>query len=674
MYNSLLQEKQRFQDRDESFRVRLGRIKVASEESLSKGIYQRISGAGPRSFSKVAKKTIQSALKRRGNMFAYSRKRFPQRVVVKTHYVKHKGVAKGAASLRSHTRYLARDGAGADGKNAPFYGAKENGLDPKEFVDLCKNDRHHFRSIISPEHGQRIKDFEGYVRKTMALIERDLGTKLDWRAVNHFNTDQPHAHVVIRGVDDKGNDLVIAEDYIKHGMRARAQEVCTELLRERSLKEIHQSLEKEVEAERYTSLDSRIEKRLSENRIVDARPSMGVAKNDFHENLIRGRLQYLEKMGLATLQDTGIYRLSENMRRDLRALSQRNDIIKNIYARIGTEASHAAIHSIGQFKPKSLSGRVLDKGLHDEITDKRYIVIRDAGGRPHYIDVGRNPEFDYMQRGSLVRLAQPEKSRGKADYNILTLAKNNKDEKGVYDVARHLAYVEKSRTDITPEKRDQYIQRHITRLETLEKSGVVESLGDGRFKVPLDLIAKGKEVSEKINEKSFIKLRVISEKPVESQIDAEAWTWLDRELYKRSRKAEPSLEYDGVIKGALKQRMAWLEKNRYADVKDGVLRMKPGTADKLKEAELVKAGQKLALQTGKPYEKISNKKEQYGKYHGIARLHSGRYAVIESNKAVSLAPVSQALNIEQGALVSLKSTGRGRFFVTELSRDKDLGQ
>ena len=55
----------------------------------------------------------------------------------------------------------------------------------------------------------------------MRQMEEDLGTKLDWVAADHFNTGHPHSHIVVRGRDDEGNDLVIVRDYISHGMRAR---------------------------------------------------------------------------------------------------------------------------------------------------------------------------------------------------------------------------------------------------------------------------------------------------------------------------------------------------------------------------------------------------------------------------------------------------------------------
>ena len=58
-------------------------------------------------------------------------------------------------------------------------------------------------------------------------MEADLGTKLDWVAVDHFNTGHPHSHVVIRGKDETGKDLIIAQDYITDGIRLRAQGLAT---------------------------------------------------------------------------------------------------------------------------------------------------------------------------------------------------------------------------------------------------------------------------------------------------------------------------------------------------------------------------------------------------------------------------------------------------------------
>jgi hypothetical protein len=47
-------------------------------------------------------------------------------------------------------------------------------------------------------------------RELMTDLARDLGTKLDWIAVDHWNTDNPHIHILIRGRAEDGQDLVIS--------------------------------------------------------------------------------------------------------------------------------------------------------------------------------------------------------------------------------------------------------------------------------------------------------------------------------------------------------------------------------------------------------------------------------------------------------------------------------
>lgn len=65
-----------------------------------------------------------------------------------------------------------------------------------------------------------------FVRDLMTNMERDLGTKLDWVAVDHHDTGHPHAHIVVRGVRDDGvTNVVMGRDYIGHGIRQRAEEL-----------------------------------------------------------------------------------------------------------------------------------------------------------------------------------------------------------------------------------------------------------------------------------------------------------------------------------------------------------------------------------------------------------------------------------------------------------------
>ena len=91
------------------------------------------------------------------------------------------------------------------------------------FLDRSEKDPHQFRFIVSAEDSARLADLKPFVRDLLSQMERDLDTKLDWVAVDHFNTGHPHTHIVIRGRDENSGDLVMARDYIAHGVRARAQ-------------------------------------------------------------------------------------------------------------------------------------------------------------------------------------------------------------------------------------------------------------------------------------------------------------------------------------------------------------------------------------------------------------------------------------------------------------------
>ena len=78
-----------------------------------------------------------------------------------------------------------------------------------------------------PEDAAELENLRTFTRELLDDVERDLGTKLDWVAVDHWNTDNPHVHVLIRGRTDDGQDLVISRAYISRGFRDRAAERVT---------------------------------------------------------------------------------------------------------------------------------------------------------------------------------------------------------------------------------------------------------------------------------------------------------------------------------------------------------------------------------------------------------------------------------------------------------------
>ena len=105
----------------------------------------------------------------------------------------------GRGSLGSHLSYLQRDGVTRDGEPGKLFGADSREVDPLNFAKTCDDDRHHFRFIVSPEDAASMSDLKRFTRDLMGQMEKDLGTRLDWAAVDHWNTEHPHIHIIVRG-------------------------------------------------------------------------------------------------------------------------------------------------------------------------------------------------------------------------------------------------------------------------------------------------------------------------------------------------------------------------------------------------------------------------------------------------------------------------------------------
>ena len=222
-----------------------------------------------------------------------------RRVVMKARVVRHQGARFRSAPLPKHIAYLKREGVTRDGEDARMFDATSDTADERAFAERCEDDRHHFRFIISPEDGAELGDLKTFTRELMLDVERDLGTKLDWVAVDHWNTDNPHVHVLIRGRADDGQDLVISREYISRGFRDRAAERVTLELGPRSEHEIHMALEREVGSDRWTSLDRALRDISDEcGGVADLRPGPD-AEDPELRRLLLGRAAKLERLGLA---------------------------------------------------------------------------------------------------------------------------------------------------------------------------------------------------------------------------------------------------------------------------------------------------------------------------------------------------------------------------------------
>ncbi|MCC8950911.1 relaxase/mobilization nuclease domain-containing protein, partial [Bradyrhizobium sp. Arg62] len=298
---------------DDEFEVKLGRIgnrRARKATSYLRRIRQEAAKAGA-----VAQRASSFTGGRIGRGHAQGavlvgRGRSPgqRRVVVKARIVRIKAGDRGA--LRAHLRYVQRDGVTRAGEPGELYDAGNDRADGKAFTERSADDRHQFRFIVAPEDSAEIADLKPFVRDLMHQMEQDLGTRLDWVAADHFNTGHPHTHIVLRGKDEEGNDLVIAPDYIAHGFRSRAAELVTRELGAETEIEVARKLQQEVAAERFTRLDRAI---LRDARDGVLEPGALSGREPVWQTARIGRLRTLERMGLAEESEPGRWRIDAEL-------------------------------------------------------------------------------------------------------------------------------------------------------------------------------------------------------------------------------------------------------------------------------------------------------------------------------------------------------------------------
>lgn len=351
-----------------------------------------------------------------------------RRVTVKARVVRQTGRGARPGSLADHLAYLRRDGVTRDGEKTHLFGPGGQEVDAGDFAVRCKDDRHHFRFIISPEDAPEMTDLDGFTCDLVTQMEADLGTRLDWVAVSHWNTDNPHVHLIVRGVDQAGADLVIARDYISHGLRSRAEDLVSLELGPRAEHEIEMARRRDVTTERWTRLDAELQRHADDLGIVDLRAeaTTGFGQDATHRALLTGRAQTLERMELATPEGPGRWSLAPDMEETLREMGVRGDIIKTMH-RAMTERSRDRVMSSGDYvisgrdQPVALTGRLLARGLHNELTGEAYAVIDATDGRVHHVRFPGVEAFrDAPLDGGIVEVRTATGRTSGKDYLVLS--------------------------------------------------------------------------------------------------------------------------------------------------------------------------------------------------------------------------------------------------------------
>lgn len=572
-----------------------------------------------------------------------------RRVMVKARVMKLSGV-KAAGAAQAHLRYLQRDGITREGEQGRFYSTFSDDADGKAFLERGAGDRHQFRFIVSPEDGASFDTLRSFTRELVAKMEQDLGTTLDWVAVDHFDTGHPHTHLLVRGATEDGKVLNIAGDYIAGGIRGRASEIMTRWLGPQSELEVREHLEREIGAERLTKLDRDLIAR-ADDQVVDLRQPAHWDGDGSYQQLLIGRARELERLGLSGREGPLAWRLSPALEETLTDLGRRGDIIRTMH-RVMTAAKldrRPELYFIDRPDADAapIVGKVVHRGAADDHHDRRYLVIDGVDGRTHYVDIGRRA--DETPIGSVVRIEAVRPGLRNADRTVEEIARANGC---LYSEELHRAH-DASATD-------DYVQAHVRRLEALRRAGAaVERQPDGSWIVPADYDEQALEHEKRSARAAPVRIQVLAVQPLEQEATVKAPSWLDRQL-----RGEDTLEvakhgYGAEVRQAMYRRQQWLIEQELAEQRRDQILYRGDMDERLRRAELRSAAARLSKQLGLDFAEPVTGERISGIVRRRVNLNSGSFAIVENSREFTLVPWRPVLERQLGREISgvMRSSG-----------------
>ncbi len=563
-----------------------------------------------------------------------------RRVVVKTRYVQNAGRSGKSAA---HLRYIQRDGTSRDGERGQLYSANEDRADGQAFVERGAEDRHQFRFIVSPEDSADLSDLTAHTRDLMGRIETDLGTKLDWVAVNHHNTGHPHVHVIVRGKDELGENLVINGDYLANGIRERASDLAT--LELGPVTEIEQSrkLSAEIDRDRFTRIDRAMTEE-ADGRFLDLRHTPDEPRGQFDRTLRLRRLAKLEKMGLATEHASGVWELDARMEPTLRELGERGDIIRDMHKALKADGLERdpMTFQIHDGPPETpIVGRVVDKYLSDELGENLTVVVDGIDGRSHHI-AGIDPaRVEDARIGSVVEIGPADTASRPSDHAIAAIA-----EGGVYRPSRHLEQA-KFEGRVPGGDYQGYVGAHVRRLEALRRAGIAERIDADQWRIPEDFESRAAAHDAGRNRQASV--RVLSTFDLEKQIGADGATWLDRRLVSAESSDIAPAGFGQQVREAMeRRRQHHIDHGDAAHGQNGRVLYRRNLLATLREREVARAGTEMAANKALPFRAATDGETVSGKFTGTVQLSSGKFAVVEKSHEFTLVPWRPVIDRQLG--------------------------
>jgi hypothetical protein len=374
-------------------------------------------------------------------------------------------------------------------------------------------------------------------------------------------------------------------------------------------------------------------------------------------------LQKLKHLGLAEEAAPGHWQLTDDLEGTLRRMGERGDIIKAMHhdlteKSIARVASDYVIYNPSAANTPPIIGRLLRRGLADEMNDRYYLIVDAVDGRTYYIEIGRGEGTDVTPEDSIIAITPKRAEPRAVDRTIVQIAAANG---GRYNADIHLRH--------DPSTNASFAESHVRRLEAMRwVAGTVEREPDGTWLIPSDHLERVAAFERMQARDAPVVVRTLSVLPLGQQLGADGATWLDRELVAQAPVSLRDSGFGRDVRDALVRRRQWLIEQELAREGHDRIVYRANVLDILQRRELTRVASQLSSELDLDYAEVQNGERIEGIYRRSLNLASGRFVVIEKSREFTLVPWRPVLERSLGKQVA--GIARGEMISWTLGRQR----
>ena len=260
-------------------------------------------------------------------------------------------------------------------------------------------------------------------------------------------------------------------------------------------------------------------------------------------------------------------------------MGERGDIIRTMQRELSARLpERAAADQVieDSSEMQSVVGRVIARGLADELHDRHYVIVDGTDGRSHYIGIAKGDAVEPLPADAIVRVVGSPRGVREVDRTVVEVAAAND---GHYTIDAQLRF--------DPRASEAFAETHVRRLEAMRR--IMRSVArepDGRWTIAPDHLERATAFEAKLAADRAVTVELLSNVPLDRLKTIDAATWLDRDL----TAADPLSLRDGgfgrEVSSARMARQAWLIEQELAEQVGGRMTYRPDMLAVLQQREL----------------------------------------------------------------------------------------